>query len=243
MFERFTERARQVVVLAQDEARGLQHTYIGTEHILLGLLREEEGLAARVLDSLDITLEEVRAQVGRIVGMGDEQVVSGQIAFTPRARKVLELALEEALSMGHDYIGTEHVLLGIAAEGEGVAARILLDFEVDAQRLRAETIRFLPGGGSGLQASPRRRRQRSRPPQGRSIQFAIGQPAQQLMVACPRCGAPLETVTNPGALSADLDIERRAELSDTTCLGCGEHWSISYHVTWKRRPGGDPGTA
>ena len=99
MFERFTERARQVVVLAQDEARALKHNYIGTEHILLGLLREEEGLAARVLESLDITVEEVRAQVARIVGQGDE-VTTGQIPFTPRAKKVLELALREALSYG-----------------------------------------------------------------------------------------------------------------------------------------------
>ena len=112
MFERFTERARQVVVLAQDEARALKHNYIGTEHILLGLLREEEGLAARVLESLDITVEEVRAQVARIVGQCDE-VTTGQIPFTPRAKKVLELALREALSLGHNYIGTEHILLGI----------------------------------------------------------------------------------------------------------------------------------
>ena len=112
MFERFTERARQVVVLAQDEARALKHNYIGTEHILLGLLREEEGLAARVLESLDITVEEVRAQVARIVGQGDE-VTTGQIPFTPRAKKVLELALREALSLGHNYIGTEHILLAL----------------------------------------------------------------------------------------------------------------------------------
>ena len=115
MFERFTERARQVVVLAQEEARILKHNYIGTEHILLGLLREEEGLAARVLESLDITVERVRAQVVRIVGSGEE-VTSGQIPFTPRAKKVLELALREALSLGHNYIGTEHILLGLVRE-------------------------------------------------------------------------------------------------------------------------------
>ena len=127
MFERFTERARQVVVLAQEEARTLKHNYIGTEHILLGLLREEEGLAARVLEGLEITVEEVRAQVIRIVGSGEE-VTSGQIPFTPRAKKVLELALREALSLGHNYIGTEHILLGLVRENEGVAARILADF-------------------------------------------------------------------------------------------------------------------
>jgi len=146
LFERFTERARQVVVLAQDEARALKHNYIGTEHILLGLLREEEGLAARVLESLDITVEEVRAQVARIVGQGDE-VTTGQIPFTPRAKKVLELALREALSLGHNYIGTEHILLGLVRENEGVAARILLDFDADSEKIRNEVIRMLSGPG------------------------------------------------------------------------------------------------
>ena len=154
MFERFTERARQVVVLAQEEARTLKHNYIGTEHILLGLLREEEGLAARVLESLDITVERVRAQVVRIVGSGEE-VTSGQIPFTPRAKKVLELALREALSLGHNYIGTEHILLGLVRENEGVAARILLDFDADSEKIRNEVVRMLSGpggrrsGGSG----------------------------------------------------------------------------------------------
>src|SRR3954454_6581634 len=159
MFERFTERARQGVVLAQEEARTLKHNYIGTEHILLGLLREEEGLAARVLESLDITVERVRAQVVRIVGSGEE-VTSGQIPFTPRAKKVLELALREALSLGHNYIGTEHILLGLVRENEGVAARILLDFDADSEKIRNEVIRMLSGpggrrqgqGGQGQQA-------------------------------------------------------------------------------------------
>jgi ATP-dependent Clp protease ATP-binding subunit ClpA len=142
VFERFTEGARQVVVLAQDEARSLKHNYIGTEHILLGLLREEEGLAARVLESLDITVEEVRAQVARIVGQGDE-VTTGQIPFTPRAKKVLELSLREARGLGHDYIGTEHILLGLARENSGVGPRILLDFDVDARKIQTEVIRML----------------------------------------------------------------------------------------------------
>jgi ATP-dependent Clp protease ATP-binding subunit ClpC len=150
LFERFTERARQVVVLAQEEARTLKHNYIGTEHILLGLLREEEGLAARVLESLDITVERVRAQVVRIVGSGEE-VTSGQIPFTPRAKKVLELALREALSLGHNYIGTEHILLGLVRENEGVAARILLDFDADSEKIRNEVIRMLSGPGGRRQ--------------------------------------------------------------------------------------------
>jgi ATP-dependent Clp protease ATP-binding subunit ClpC len=143
VFERFTERARQSVVLAQEEARALKHNYIGTEHILLGLLREEEGLAARVLESLHITVEEVRAQVARIVGQGDE-VTAGQIPFTPRAKKVLELSLREALGLGHNYIGTEHVLLGLLREGEGVAVRILAGF-TDPERIRQELLSTLMG--------------------------------------------------------------------------------------------------
>ena len=135
MFERFTERARQVVVLAQEEARTLKHNYIGTEHILLGLLREEEGLAARVLESLDITVERVRAQVVRIVGSGEE-VTSGQIPFTPRAKKVLELALREALSLGHNYIGTEHILLGLLGEEERLGGGTLAGLGITKERAR-----------------------------------------------------------------------------------------------------------
>jgi ATP-dependent Clp protease ATP-binding subunit ClpC len=146
VFERFTERSRQVVVFAQDEAQNLRHNYIGTEHLLLGLLREE-GLASRVLESLDITLEEVRAQVRRIIGPGDEVTV-GMIPFTPRAKRVLELSLREALGLGHDHIGTEHILLGLVRVDGGVAARILLDFDADAETIRKEVIRALsdPGG-------------------------------------------------------------------------------------------------
>jgi ATP-dependent Clp protease ATP-binding subunit ClpC len=143
MFERFTERARYVVVMAQDEARTLKHNYIGTEHILLGLLREEHGPAARVLSALGITVEEVRAQVVRIVGLGDEPT-EANIPITPRAKKVLELALREALALGHDYIGTVHILLGLVRENEGVAARILLDFDADEdpQRDRPHALRL-----------------------------------------------------------------------------------------------------
>jgi len=145
VFERFTERARQVVVLAQDEARALKHNYIGTEHLLLGLLRQEKGLAARVLESLGITVEEVRYQVARLIGQGDE-VTQGMIRFTPRAKKVLELSLREAVDLQHDYIGTEHILLAIVRENEGVAARILLAFDADAETIRSEVIRMLSEG-------------------------------------------------------------------------------------------------
>jgi len=159
VFERFTERAREVVLLAQEEARILKHNYIGTEHILLGLLREEEGLAARVLESLDITVERVRPQVVQIVGSGEE-VTSGQIPFTPRAKRVLELALREALALGHNYIGTEHILLGLVRENEGVAARILLDFDADSEKVRNEVIRMFgrqPSGAEGTVGGERRR--------------------------------------------------------------------------------------
>ena len=145
MFERFAEDARQVVVLAQDEARALKHNYIGTEHLLLGILREDEGQAARVLGSLDITVEGVRAQIARIVGQGDE-VTQGMIPFTPRAKKVLEPSLREAEALKHGDIGTEHILLAIVRENEGVAARILLAFDADAETIRGEVIRMLSDG-------------------------------------------------------------------------------------------------
>jgi hypothetical protein len=148
MFERFTDRARLVVhELAPEEARGLKHHYIGSEHILLGLLREEEGFAARVLESLDITTERVRGQVVRIVGSGEE-VAEGQLPPTPRTKRVLEFALREALSLGHNYIGTEHILLGLVRENEGVAASILLDFDADDEKIRNEVMRILSHPGS-----------------------------------------------------------------------------------------------
>jgi len=142
VFERFTDRARQVVVLAQDEARGLGHAYIGTEHLLLGLLREEEGVAARVLGSLGLTLEAVRNRVAELVGRGEE-APAGQIPFSPRAKKVLELALREALSIGHNYIGTEHILLGLVRANEGAAAAVLLWLDLDADRIRSEVVEAL----------------------------------------------------------------------------------------------------
>ena len=141
MFERFTERARQVVVLAQDEARSLKHNYIGTEHLLLGLLRAEDGFAARLLDSFGVTLDGVREEVARIIGVGDD-VTQGAIPFTPRAKNVLELSLREARSLGQ-YVGTEHVLIGLGREKNGVGARILQDLGADAETIRSETIRVL----------------------------------------------------------------------------------------------------
>src|SRR5215207_3199974 len=152
MFERFTERARKVVVLAQDEARHFNHNYIGTEHLLLGLLREDEGVAAQALYSLNVALDEVREQVESIVGYGEEGT-GAQAPFTPRSKKVLELALREALQLGHNYIGTEHILLGLVRESEGVAARVLSNLDVDPDKVRREVVRRLGGGRSRSRGS------------------------------------------------------------------------------------------
>jgi len=138
MFERFTDRARRVVVLAQEEARLLNHNYIGTEHILLGLIHEGEGVAAKALESLGISLEAVRNQVEEIIGQGGTSP-SGHIPFTPRAKKVLELSLREALQLGHNYIGTEHILLGLIREGEGVAAQVLVKLGADLSRYASKS--------------------------------------------------------------------------------------------------------
>jgi ATP-dependent Clp protease ATP-binding subunit ClpC len=152
MFERFTDRARRVVVLAQEEARMLNHNYIGTEHILLGLIHEGEGVAAKALEALNISLEGVRAQVEEIIGQG-QQAPSGHIPFTPRAKKVLELSLREALQLGHNYIGTEHILLGLIREGEGVAAQVLVKLGADLNRVRQQVIQLL-SGYQGKEAAP-----------------------------------------------------------------------------------------
>lgn len=143
LFERYQEDARQTIVLSQDEARLMKHNYIGTEHLLLGLLRVDGGVAAQSLAALDVRIEPVRAQCLRMIGEGDS-VMPGQIPFTPRAKRVLELGLREALSLGHNYIGTEHILLGLVRENEGVAARILLDFDADPDKVRNEVIARLP---------------------------------------------------------------------------------------------------
>jgi ATP-dependent Clp protease ATP-binding subunit ClpC len=151
LFERFTDRARRVVVLAQEEARLLNHNYIGTEHILLGLIHEGEGVAAKALESLGISLEAVRAQVEEIIGHGG-QAPSGHIPFTPRAKKVLELSLREALQLGHNYIGTEHILLGLIREGEGVAAQVLVKLGADLSRVRQQVIQLLSGYAGSKEA-------------------------------------------------------------------------------------------
>ena len=165
MFERFTDRARRVVVQAQEESRRLNHNYIGTEHLLLGLLREDQGSAAAALAALEVGLDPAREQVAEIVGRG-QQAPSGHIAFTPRAKKVLELSLREALRLGHPYIGPEHILLGLLTEGQGVAVEVLRVLGAPPERVRAQVLELVPPAGeepadlpeAGRCASPSPRR-------------------------------------------------------------------------------------
>jgi hypothetical protein len=164
MFERFTDRARRVVVLAQEEARLLNHDHIGTEHILLGLIHEGEGVAYLALTELGISLDAVRAQVEAEIGQGSE-APGGHIPFTPRAKKVLELSLREALQLGHNYIGTEHILLGLIREGEGVAAQVLVGLGADLDRVRQQVVQLLANAGASqaeqVAAGPSRIRQQA----------------------------------------------------------------------------------
>jgi ATP-dependent Clp protease ATP-binding subunit ClpA len=152
MFERFTDRARRVVVLAQEEARLLNHDYIGTEHLLLGLAHEGQGVAAKALELLGIRLEVLRPQVESIIGRG-QWAPSGHIPFTPRAKTVLELSLRESKQLGHNYIGTEHILLGLIREGEGVAAQVLVKLGADQARVRQQVIQLLSGSAGGPEAA------------------------------------------------------------------------------------------
>jgi ATP-dependent Clp protease ATP-binding subunit ClpC len=167
VFERFTDRARQVVVLAQEEARMINHNYIGTEHLLLGLVHEGEGIAAMALKSLGISLEAVRSQVEEIIGQGGA-APTGHIPFTPRAKKVLELSLREALQLGHNYIGTEHILLGIIREKEGVAAQVLRNFGASLDSVRQQVIGLLTGQtGPPAEQLPATRSPLDEPPEAR----------------------------------------------------------------------------
>jgi ATP-dependent Clp protease ATP-binding subunit ClpC len=210
MFERFTDAARQVVVLALDEARLLKHPSIGTEHLLLGMVREQEGVAARVLADLGIELGPLRAQLVRIVGVGDTENERG-IPFTPRTKRVLELAKREAEALGHTYIGTEHLLLGLVCENEGVGARVLHDHGVDPATIQDAIARML--------SSPSRRR------------ATVVTRSSRLVVACPDCGEPLETVATD---RADAHVRDAAE-GDHVCSRCGATWRVAYAVTWERQ--------
>ena len=209
MFERFTDRARRVVVLAQDEARMLNHNYIGTEHILLGLLHEGEGvaakaleslgIAAKALESLGISLDTVRQQVEEIIGQG-QQAPSGHIPFTPRAKKVLELSLRESLQLGHNYIGTEHILLGLIREGDGVAAQVLVRLGADRNRVRQQVIQLLHGhqGKEPVSARSAERELRLLP----AVQARLEEVEQRLAAIEQRVG------TGPDTSDLDDQIDR-----------------------------------
>jgi len=153
MFNKFTERARKVILLAKQEAKRFNHDYIGTEHILLGLLREGEGVAAAVLQSLGMNLNNIRLEVEKLVQLGPTTVVSGDLPFTPKAKKVMELAMEEARTLGHNYIGTEHLLLGLIREGEGVASQVFMNMGLDLEKVREEVIKLLGSTTPGSQFS------------------------------------------------------------------------------------------
>jgi ATP-dependent Clp protease ATP-binding subunit ClpA len=174
VFERFTNRARRVVVLAQEEARMLNHNYIGTEHLLLGLIHEGEGVAAKALESLGISLDAVRNQVEEIIGQG-QSAPTGHIPFTPRAKKVLELSLREALQLGHNYIGTEHILLGLAREGEGVAAQVLVNRGAGLDAVRGAVLKLLDLTGEVVKA-----------------EAVVPEVEPARWPVCPRCRKPLE---------------------------------------------------
>jgi ATP-dependent Clp protease ATP-binding subunit ClpC len=206
MFERFTDRSRRAVVMAQEEARLLNPNYIGTEHILLGLVREDEGIAARALGAMSISLQSVRREVEDIIGQG-QAVPRGHIPFTPRAKKVLELSLREALQLGHNYIGTEHILLGLVREGEGVAAQVLEKLGADLERVRQTVVQLLSGYQVGAGEPP--------------IPTEDPGPSGPL---CPSCRRPLEislgyrTVT---ARPAEDDEGEEMPVRVAYCTGCG----------------------
>jgi ATP-dependent Clp protease ATP-binding subunit ClpA len=198
MFERLTDRARRVAELAQEEARTLNHHYVGTEHLLLGLIHEGEGVAAQVLESLGISMGAVRPRVEEIIGQG-EQPPSGRIPFTPRAKKALQLARREALALGHTYIGTEHILLGLLREGDGVAARVLGDLNVDSNQVRQHVIRLLTGRQDG-----RRSGKAGLPPE---ILERVDSIDAQLSAIGHRLGAGPDT----GHLDQQISQSRRAK--------------------------------
>jgi ATP-dependent Clp protease ATP-binding subunit ClpC len=215
VFERFTDRARRVVVLAQQEARNLDHDYIGTEHLLLGLVSEGEGIAALALGQLGISLERIRGDVEAIVGRGSKPQ-SGHIPFTPRAKKVLELSLREALQLGHSYIGTEHILLGLVREGEGVAAQVLVRLGADLDRVRETVTELLPGSSESAGRSPRRRR-------GRRIleeEPSSSPVASEDFPICPSCAAPLAETMAARVLELSVD-EQPARVKVAYCSRCG----------------------
>jgi GNAT superfamily N-acetyltransferase len=224
MFERYTDRARRVVVLAQEEARMLNHNYIGTEHILLGLVHEGEGVAAKALESLGISLDAVRQQVEEIIGPG-QQMLSGHIPFTPRAKKVLELSRREASQLGHDYIGTEHILLGLIREGDGVAAQVLVTLGADLNRVRQQVIQLI----TGQQPQPREA-MKIRPREAADRPAALAFLARHHNARVARLGELLEPLDHP-ALLAKADGEILGLLTYVPDPGWEQCEVLTLHVT------------
>jgi ATP-dependent Clp protease ATP-binding subunit ClpA len=209
-FERYTEFARQAAMeLAQEEARSLNHNYVGAEHLLLGLLREEQGGAAHALTELGISYAAVREQVERLVGLGDNPVF-GEVPFTPRARKVLALAREEATSLNHVSVGTEHVLLGLAREFEGVAARILVESGADPDQLRATVLRLLHDQYEAVAEA-------SKPP-------------SHVDMPCPACGATLAHLELSGGTEGAFTADRKGVIA---CPSCGRRYDLRYRIEWR----------
>ena len=212
MFERFTDRARRVVVLAQEEARLLNHDYIGTEHLLLGLLSEGEGVAAQALESLGISLDSVRHQVEERAGIG-ESASQGEIPFRPRAKKALELSLREALQLGHNYIGTEHLLLGLIREGQGVAAQVLGELGAELGAVRQGVIEVL----------------RSRAEAPSRLSQSGGEGRVELKSdgpTCPRCRAPVIANAKVMSLTLGQAEDQKVDLLAIYCGRCGNHLAI-----------------
>jgi ATP-dependent Clp protease ATP-binding subunit ClpC len=219
VFERFTDRARRVVVLAQEEARMLNHNYIGTEHILLGLARERDGVAAKALDGLNIRLDAVRREVEEIIGQG-QAAPTGHIPFTPRAKKVLELSLREALQLGHNYIGTEHILLGLIREGEGVAAQVLQKLGADLNRVRQTVIQLLSGYAAGAEVRKVEGGTEMMEEElaGEIAPTAI--PASEDAPTCPNCFAALDEELAVRAMETTLEGEDLS-VKIAYCRRCG----------------------
>jgi ATP-dependent Clp protease ATP-binding subunit ClpC len=221
MFERFTDRSRRVVVLAQDEARALNHNYIGTEHVLLGLIREEGGVAAKALNSLGISLDAIREQVVEAIGTGGGQA-PGHIPFTPRAKKVLELSLREAQQLGHGYIGTEHILLGIVREGEGVAAQVLQREGLTLETVRHAVIETLAGYASEAEEAAGHR------PAGgwvaKRTRGRVVEPPQPSIGSGPRCSACAADLAETAAYRTITALGEDVGTRDVVvvyCSSCG----------------------
>jgi ATP-dependent Clp protease ATP-binding subunit ClpC len=218
MFERFTDPARRVVVFAQEEARLLNHNYIGTEHVLLGLIREGNGVGAKALEALGISLESVRRQVEEIVGQGQE-APAGHIPFTPRGKKVLELSLREAMRLGHEHIGTEHLLLGLIRENEGVAAQVLVTLGAGLDRVRQTVLQLLSGYTGGA-AVPTRGTSEEAPTRGELAEFGLASKVEPGdFPLCPFCSSPLGDSLRVKEIPAAGEDHPTVRIA--YCGGCG----------------------